>query len=109
MAKKPVDFARAHLVRARDAARKRIRGAVIVGRFCNCLGLPPGVDPDKKLTEILGGGLEKWDLGLQLMSYRLFKADGLILQKADVLNADTVSELGDLVFKWYRANGWTVE
>lgn len=108
MAKKPMTFARAHAARSREFAKKSIRGTVIVGRFCNCLGLPPGIDPAKSLDDLLGGNLQRWDLGLNLMRYPLFKQDGLILQKADILNADTVGELGDLVFKWYVNDGWKV-
>ena len=108
MAKKPILFASAHAARARELGNKTIRGTVIVGRFCNCLSLPPGVDPKKSLDDLLGGNLRKWDLGLDLMRYQLFKQDGLILQKADVENADTVGDLGDLVFKWYVQNGWKV-
>lgn len=108
MAKKPTTFARAHAARARELGNKTIRGTVIVGRFCNCLSLPPGIDPNKSLDDLLGGNLQKWDLGLNLMRYQLFKQDGLILQKGDVENAGTVGELGDLVFKWYLADGWKV-
>ena len=40
----------------------------------------------------LGGGLTRWDLGLDLMRYPAFKLDGLILQKQDVMNAGTVRD-----------------
>jgi hypothetical protein len=109
MANKQITFASAHRARAKEFKNKTIRGTVIVGRFCNCLGLPPGVDPKKELDDLLGGNLQKWDLGLDLMRYPPFKTDELILQKSDVMNADTVGDLGDLVFEWYRQNGWTVE
>ena len=101
-------FRRAHADRQKEAGSKKIRGTVIVGRFCTCLSLPPDVDPDKDLSDILGGGLEKWDLGLKLMGFPAFKQDGLILQKADVMRADTVGELGNLVFGWYRTDGWEI-
>lgn len=105
---KPVTFVAAHAARQRQLGNKSIQGTVIVGRICNCLGLPPGVDPTKSVDDLLGGGLTRWDLGLDLMKYGPFKQDGLILQKQDVMNAGTVSQLGDLVFKWYVTNGWTV-
>lgn len=105
---KAITFAAASSKRARELASKAIRGTVIVGRVCNCLSLPPGVDPKKSLDDLLGGNLQKWDLGLDLMRYPLFKQDGLILQKRDVMNAETVGDLGDLVFKWYIQDGWKV-
>jgi hypothetical protein len=109
MAKTEVTFASAHRARRAEFQNRTIRGTVVVGRFCNCLGLPPGVNPKKDLDDLLGGNLVKWDLGLELMRYQLFKTDGLILQKSDVQQAGTVGDLGDLVFKWYRQNGWTVQ
>jgi hypothetical protein len=108
MGNKPVTFKSAHAVRMSQLGSKNIPGTVIVGRFCNCLGLPPGVDPKKSVDELLGGNLQRWDLGLDLMRYPPFKQDGLILQKADIQKAATVGKLGDLVFKWYVTNGWSV-
>ena len=49
-----------------------------------------------------------WDLGLKLMAYAPFKHDGLILQKADVMRAATIGALCNLIYDWYKANGWTV-
>jgi hypothetical protein len=89
-------------------AQKQIAGTVIFGRFVSCLQLPPNIDVTKPLSSILGGGLVNWDLGLKLMAYPPFKHDGLILQKADVMGATTIGTLGDLVFQWYRDDGWTV-
>jgi len=89
-------------------AQKQIAGTVIFGRYVSCLQLPPNVDLTKPLSSILGGGLVNWDLGLKLMAYPPFKHDGLILQKADVMRAVTIGDLGDLVFAWYRNDGWTV-
>jgi hypothetical protein len=96
---------RAHLT---ASTQKTIPGTVIFGRYVTCLGLPPNVDLTKKLSSILGGGAVKWDLGLKLMAFTPFKNDGLILQKVDVMRANTIGDLGDLVFSWYRNNGWTV-
>jgi len=107
MAKTPT-FATARRARQKEVGKKQIQGTIIVTRFCNCLGQPHDVDPDKPLTDLLHGGLVKWDLGLLLNGYTPFRLDGLLLQKRDVMNADTVGELGDLVFKWYRANGWSI-
>lgn len=108
MASKPMTFKRAHAERRLQLKTKNIAGTQIVGRFCNCLGLPPGVDPKKSVDDLLGGNLVRWDLGLNLMRYPLFKQDGLILQKEDVVKAATIGKLGDLVFKWYVTHGWTV-
>jgi hypothetical protein len=108
MAVKPVTFSSAHAARIRSLGNKSIPGSVVVSRFCNCLGLPPGVDPTKSVDDLLGGNLQRWDLGLDLMKYPAFKVDGLVLQKSDVEGAGTVSQLGDLVFKWYVTNGWTI-
>jgi hypothetical protein len=91
-----------------NIAQKQIAGTVIFGRFVSCLQLPPNIDTTKPVSSILGGGLTNWDLGLQLMGFAPFKHDGLILQKKDVMNATTIGNLGDLVFQWYKNNGWTV-
>jgi hypothetical protein len=87
---------------------KQIPGTMIVARFVNALNQPPNIPASTSLNDLLKGGLVKWDLGLTLMSFPSFKRDGLILQKSDVMNANTVGDLGNLVFAWYRANGWTV-
>jgi hypothetical protein len=87
---------------------KQIPGTMIIARFVNALHQPPNIPATTKLTDLLKGGLVKWDLGLMLMSFPSFKRDGLILQKSDVMNANTVGDLGNLVFAWYRADGWTV-
>jgi hypothetical protein len=108
MAAKPMTFSTAHAARIRNLSKKTIPGSVIVSRFCNCLGLPPGVDPNKSVDELLGGNLQRFDLGLDLMKYAAFKVDGLVLDKGDVEGAATVGALGDLVFKWYVTNGWTI-
>ena len=89
-------------------AQKQIAGTVIFGRFVSCLGLPPNVDLTKPLSSILGGGLVNWDLGLKLMVFAPFKHDGLILQKADVMRATSIGDLSDLIFAWYKNDGWTV-
>jgi hypothetical protein len=91
-----------------NIAQKQIAGTVIFGRFVTCLQLPPNIDTTKPVSSILGGGLTNWDLGLSLMGFAPFKHDGLILQKRDVMNATTIGSLGDLVFQWYKDNGWTV-
>jgi hypothetical protein len=90
------------------ATQKQISGTMIFSRFVSCLQLPPNVDLTKPVSSILGGGLVNWDLGLKLMAFSPFKIDGLILQKSDVMNATTIGSLGDLVYGWYRNNGWTV-
>jgi hypothetical protein len=101
-------FGQAHKERASQLKNKSIPGTSIVSRFCNCLSLPPNIKPSTPLTKILGGNLTLWDLGLDLMQYPLFLQDGLLLQKSDVVNAKTVGNLGDLVFKWYINDGWKV-
>lgn len=100
-----VNSQRGHL---KAVTAKQIAGTMIVARFFSALQLPPNTNSKKKLSDILGGGLVKWDLGLELMRYASFKRDGLIVQKSDVMNADTVGDLGDLVFQWYLSDGWTV-
>jgi hypothetical protein len=90
------------------ANQKQIPGTSIFARFISCLGLQPNVKLTNPLSSILGGGATNWDLGLKLMAYPPFKNDGLILQKSDVMNAQTIGNLGDLVFQWYRNDGWTV-
>jgi hypothetical protein len=87
---------------------KQIPGTMIVARFVNALHQPPNIPSSTTLASLLQGGLVKWDLGLMLMSFPSFKRDGLVLQKSDVMNANTVGDLGNLVFAWYRSNGWTV-
>lgn len=89
-------------------SQKQIAGTVIFGRFVSCLGLQPNVDLTQPLSSILGGGLVAWDLGLKLMSYAPFKQDGLILQKAAVMGAQSIGDLSNLVFAWYSSDGWTV-
>ncbi|MFZ0607888.1 MAG: hypothetical protein WBD53_14755 [Xanthobacteraceae bacterium] len=90
------------------SGQKQIAGTVIYSRFISCLGLTPDVDLTQPLTSILGGGLNNWDLGLDLMSYGPFKQDGLILQKSDVMTEVTIGGLCNLVFAWYKSDGWTV-
>jgi hypothetical protein len=94
--------------RGLEFSQKQIRGTVIFGRFVTCLKLKPDIDLKKSLTDLLKGGLVKWDLGLELMRFKPLKDDGLVLQKADVMKAKTVGNLSDLVFKWYSDNGWTI-
>jgi hypothetical protein len=89
-------------------SQKQIAGTSIFARFVSCLGLPPNIDLSKPLSSILGGGLVNWDLGLKLMAYPAFKHDGLILQKADVMRATTIGNLCDLIYTWYKNDGWTV-
>jgi len=96
---------RAHLQANKN---KQIPGTMIIARFVNALHQPPDIPSSTNLNDLLKGGLVKWDLGLMLMSFPSFKRDGLILQKSDVMNASTVGDLGNLVFAWYRADGWTV-
>lgn len=42
------------------------------------------------------------------MAFAPFKHDGLILQKADVMRATSIGDLSDLIFAWYKNDGWTV-
>src|SRR5258708_2900992 len=90
-------FASAQATHLQNIGGKQIAGTVIFGRFISCLGLSPDFDLTKKLDSILGGGLIKWDLGLKLMAFAPFKHDGLLLQKKDVMNANTIDDLGNLV------------
>jgi hypothetical protein len=106
--KKSPSMSDAQTAHQQAAVQKRILGTVIFGRFITCLQLPPNVNLKKPLSSILGGGLVNWDLGLELMAFHSFKHDGLILQKPDVMRAVTIGDLGDLVFQWYRNDGWTV-
>jgi hypothetical protein len=43
------------------------------------------------------------------MAYSSFKRDGLVLQKGDAMDAETLGEMGDLVFAWYVSDGWKIE
>jgi hypothetical protein len=108
MAKTKSPIKTAQETHLKTTRQKQVAGTVIFARFVNCLGLSPGVNLKKQISSILGGGLVNWDLGLKLMAYTPFKRDGLVLQKADVMKASTIGNLGDLVFQWYRNNGWTV-
>ena len=44
-----------------------------------------------------------------LMAHPRFKHDGLVLQKGDAMNADTLGDMDDLVFAWYACDGWTIQ
>jgi hypothetical protein len=44
-----------------------------------------------------------------LTAYPSFKQDGLVLQKGDAMNADTLGDMGDLVFAWFASDGWTIQ
>ena len=91
-----------------DQSTQSIAGTAVVSRIASVLNLKVPIDPKQKLSD-LGSGLENWDLALKLMGYPPFYRDGLILQKQDVENVSTVGALGDLVFGWYRQNGWSVQ
>ena len=108
MAKRASPSRAAQTAHLKAAKQKQIPGTVIFGRFVSCLQLLPNVDLTKPISSILGGGLVNWDLGLKLMECPPFKHDRLILQKRDVMNAKTIGNLGDLVYQWYRNDGWTV-
>jgi hypothetical protein len=108
MANGPSPSITAQAAHLQAASQKQIPGTVIFGRFVTCLQLSPDVDLTKPISSILGGGLVNWDLGLKLMAWQPFKHDGLILQKLDVMNANTIGNLSDLVYQWYINNGWTV-
>ena len=100
--------ATAHQASHIAAFGKTIAGTMIFSRFVGALGQPPTLDLTKPVSSILQGGLVAWDLGLKLMSYQEFKTDGLILNKSDVMNAVTLGNLCDLIYKWYSSNGWMV-
>jgi hypothetical protein len=102
------DSAVAQTAHLQASGQKQIAGTVIFSRFINCLGLQPDVDLTEPLTTIMSGGLTNWDLGLDLMDYGPFKTDGLILEKLAVMNEVNVGGLCNLVFAWYRSDGWTV-
>ena len=102
-------FAAAVAVQHQVAAAKTIRNIDIVSRIMSALKLQPPIDPNMKLSKVPGGGVvTNWDLALILMTYPPFARDGLTLQKARVMNFTKLGELGDEVFRWYAANGWTI-
>jgi hypothetical protein len=90
-------------------AGKRIKNTDIVSRVMSALRLQPPINPGMKLSKVPGGGtVNNWDMALILMAYPPFARDGLELQKSRVMNFTTLGELGDEVFGWYDANGWTI-
>jgi hypothetical protein len=104
--KSPSASRKAQVTHLKALAQKQIAGTVIFSRFVHCLGLPPNVDLTKPVP--LGGNLTNWDLGLDLMRYAPFRHDGLILQKPDCLKAATAGALCNLIYDWYKADGWTI-
>jgi hypothetical protein len=92
-----------------ETAGKTIKDTQIVSRVVSALQLRPPIDATKKLSDIAQGNLNNWDLALTLMAYPPFRRDGLELSKRDVLAAQFLGDLGDLVFTWYSTNGWTIQ
>jgi hypothetical protein len=89
--------------------QKTIKDTVIVGRIVSALGLTPPIKASTPIAKLIGGNANAWDIALLLMAYASFKRDGLVLQKGDVMDAETLGDLGDLVFAWYASDGWTIE
>lgn len=89
--------------------QKTIKDTVIVGRIVSALGLTPPIKASTPIAKLIGGNANAWDVALLLMAYASFKRDGLVLQKGDVMDAETLGDLGDLVFAWYASDGWTIE
>lgn len=87
---------------------KTIRGVQIVSRIITALGLNPPIKATP-IAKLLGGEANAWDIGLMLMAYPSFRQDGLVLQKGDVMDAETLGDFGDLVFAWYASDGWTIQ
>ena len=89
--------------------RKSIKDTVIVARIVSALGLRPPIKASMPIAKLLGGNANAWDIALLLMAYSSFKRDGLVLQKGDAMDAETLGEMGDLVFAWYVSDGWKIE
>jgi hypothetical protein len=88
---------------------KVIKDVQIVSRIASALGLRPPIKASTKLAKLIGGDANAWDIALMLMAYPSFREDGLVLQKREVMDADTLGDLGDLVFAWYASDGWTIQ
>jgi hypothetical protein len=101
-------FRRASMLHREAFERKTIRDTVIVARIVSALGLTPPIKASIPIAKLLGGNANAWDIALLLMAYSSFKRDGLVLQKGDVMDADTLGDLGDLVFAWYVSEGWKI-
>lgn len=86
---------------------KTIEGTAIVSRMVSVLKLKLPVNSSQPLSA--QGDLNNWDLALALMAYPPFRRDGLILQKSDVMGINTVGQMGNLIFDWYKNDGWTIE
>ncbi|MGL3210699.1 hypothetical protein [Bradyrhizobium sp. BR 1433] len=102
-------FAQATVQHAQALQARTIRDVQIVSRIVTALGLRPPIKPAAPLSRLLGGDANNWDIALMLMAYPSFKHDGLVLQKGDAMNADTLGDMGDLVFAWYASDGWTIQ
>jgi hypothetical protein len=87
---------------------KTIPATVIFKRFVDVLGGSHDIDLDRPITDFLKGKAIPWDLALKFMKSDEFSPDGLKLNKRDVLKLKTIGDLGDLIFKWYATNGWTI-
>lgn len=88
---------------------KVIKDTTVVARIVAALGLRPPIKAAMQISKLLGGDANAWDIALVLMAYPSFKSDGLVLQKGEVMDKETLGELGDLVFAWYEDNGWSIE
>ncbi|MGY4257649.1 hypothetical protein ACVI1L_004717 [Bradyrhizobium sp. USDA 4516] len=102
-------FKQALALHANRLSNKVIKDTTIVARIMAALGLKPPIKTAMQISKLLGGDANAWDIALVLMSYPSFKSDGLVLQKGEVMDKETLAELGDLVFAWYEDNGWSIE
>ena len=109
MAKSKSAFAQAVSQHARALQDRTIKDVQIVSRIATALGLRPPIKASTPISKLLGGNANAWDIALMLMAYPSFKQDGLVLQKGDAMEADTLGDLGDIVLAWYASDGWTIQ
>jgi hypothetical protein len=102
-------FKAALALHAARLGNRVIKDTTIVARIVAALGLRPPIKAGTPISKLLRGNANAWDIALMLMAYESFKTDGLVLQKGEVMDKDTLGGLGDLVFGWYEDNGWTIE
>jgi hypothetical protein len=81
----------------------------IYGRFVAVLGRDD-FDLDWPIGKVIrGAGGAVFDFAVKLMQSTQFQADGLILQKKDVLACKLIGALLKLILNWYESNGWVVD
>jgi hypothetical protein len=88
--------------------KKTISYQEIYGRFLEALGRTD-VDLDWSMGKIFRGSGAAWDFAAGLMQRGPFAADGLRLNKREVVACKLVRDFLKLIIKWYEANGWELD